>query len=79
MLDMAKKITTYKAGNLTIIIDRSKCISCGACTFTASKTFELDAENMAVVKAVGPYDLPSVIKEAGDNCVAQAIEIKSSK
>lgn len=76
---MADKTKKYQAGGLVIKIDRSKCISCGACSYTAPKTFELDSENIAVVKSSGPYDTVNTIKEAVEGCAVAAITIESSK
>jgi ferredoxin len=84
-------IKIYKVGNLTIKIDRSKCLSCGSCTAVAPNTFEIDDELISTVKAQGPldqrsqgsgrspgsYDEPEKIKEAAEGCSGGAITIST--
>lgn len=69
-------IKTYKVGDLTITIDRSKCISCGTCSAIAPKTFELDKDLISVVKDQGPYDDEKTIREAAESCCVEAITIE---
>lgn len=73
-----QNIKTYKVGNLIIKIDRSRCISCAACTSVAPKTFELDDELISVVKNEGPYDDESSIREAEAGCAGGAIVIEKT-
>jgi ferredoxin len=67
---MAKK---YK-----VIVDKEKCIGCGTCVATASKTFKLDTNNKAdVIK--GKNDDDEVILKAAESCPVSAIEIKDKE
>lgn len=76
---MAKqKIEEYKIGDLVVKIDKSRCLSCGACTVIAPKTFELDEKMMIKVKSSGPYDNPKTIKEAIEGCPVEAIKVEQA-
>ena len=51
-------------------VDKKKCIGCGACASICPEVFEMDKDGKSKVKA--QKNLPCV-KEAIDNCPAQAI------
>lgn len=65
---------TYQSGKLAIKINRKACISCGACTVSAPKTFELDNECISVVKGES-NDNPKTILEAAQNCPVEVIKV----
>lgn len=69
---------TYQSGKLTIKINRKTCISCGACTVSAPKTFELDKECISVVRD-GSVDNPKTIFEAAQNCPVEVITVIDTK
>lgn len=55
-----------------IIIDRHKCIGCGACTMIAPNTFCLDKEGKST--AIGQEgDSKETVKNAAENCPVKAI------
>lgn len=59
---------------LTIKIDEEECIGCGECAETAPNTFELNSDNVAVVKdAEG--DAEETIIEAAKACPVEAISV----
>lgn len=73
-----KKTQEYQIGEIKVVIDKSKCLSCGACTVIAPKTFELDKDMMVRVKSSGPYDSPKAIKEAAEGCPVEAIRVEQA-
>lgn len=73
---MAKgNIQTYKVGKVTVVVDRSKCISCATCTIIAPEIFELDEDLICRVKESPKSDNVKLIKEAVDNCASEALKI----
>lgn len=59
------------------IVNREECIGCGVCVETCPAVFELDAENIAVVKADPvPTAEESACKDAADGCPVDAITIE---
>lgn len=75
---MAKpNIRTYQTKkNITIKVDRSKCISCGTCVALAPNTFELDKDLISIVKEDSEDDLETV-KQAVLSCPSQALTIET--
>jgi len=61
--------------NMKVKIIRDKCIGCGTCAALASDVFEMDDENLAVLKTEKFEDEESV-KMTVDSCPTQAIEIE---
>jgi len=59
---------------LKITVDRDACISDGLCADEAPGTFEMDDENIAVVKDP-PQDDEETILNAARNCPVDAIKI----
>jgi ferredoxin len=59
------------------IVDRDACISCGLCPDTAPEVFEMDDEDIAVVKADPvPADAEDSAREAAEQCPSDAIAIE---
>lgn len=73
-----ENIKVKKVNNLTIKIDCSKCLSCGACAVLAPNTFELGTDLMSSVKDQGPYDTPETIKQVATGCPGGAIRVEGS-
>jgi ferredoxin len=59
---------------LEITVDRNTCIGDGMCCNDAPETFEMDDEQIAIVKKP-PGDAPDSIVEAARNCPVEAIKI----
>ncbi|MFH0773510.1 MAG: ferredoxin, partial [bacterium] len=64
-------IQIIKRGDIEIRILRTKCISAATCVVYAPNTFDLDAENLAVVKN-GEWDRLEKIIAAAQSCPALA-------
>ncbi len=60
--------------SLTIKVDEKECIGCGECVESAPNTFELNDDNVAVVKDAGGDD-PKTIVEAAKACPVEAIKV----
>lgn len=63
-----------EADKLEITVDRDTCIGDGMCCNDAPETFEMDDDQIAVVKEP-PGDTPDSIVEAARNCPVEAIKI----
>lgn len=62
-----------------LVVDREKCIACGACAATAPDVFELDDEGKALVKKINEKILKknkAKIEETIIGCPVQAISLK---
>ena len=58
-------------------IDDSLCTGCGVCADDLPDVFEMNDEDMAVVKVDPiPEDLEDAAQEAADNCPCGAISIE---
>ncbi len=57
-----------------IEIDRELCIGDGACCGEAPNTFEMDADNIAIVKDAGGHT-PEEILQAAQVCPVDAIKL----
>jgi len=68
------QVQIIKKGNIEIRILRAKCISAATCVVYAPNTFDLDEENLAIIKA-GEWDRVEKIIAAAQSCPAIAIEI----
>jgi len=68
----------HKTGrNMRVIVDRSTCTGCGLCPEICPEVFELDNDNLAVVKVDPvPADLEAKAKEASDSCPVNAISVE---
>jgi len=59
---------------MKVIVDKGKCIGCGACVAIAPKSFKLDG---AAVVAIEPMSDPEdKIKEAVESCPVSALTIE---
>lgn len=59
------------------IVDRDTCIGCGVCPSVCPEVFEMDDENIAIVKMDQiPADLEDSAKEAADSCPVDAISVE---
>ena len=63
-----------KKGDLEIRIHRPTCISAATCVVYAPNTFDLDEENIAIIKE-GEWDKIKKIIAAAQSCPVLAIEI----
>lgn len=67
-------VQTIKKGNIEVRVLRTKCISAATCVVYAPNTFDLDKENLAIIKA-GEWDRLEKIIAAAQSCPVTAIEI----
>lgn len=67
-------IQIIKKGNIEIKILRTKCISAATCVVYAPNTFDLDEDNIAIIKN-GEWDRLEKIIAAAQSCPVMAIEI----
>ncbi len=67
-------IDIVKKGSLEIRIERAKCIGAATCVVYAPSTFDLDEENIAIVKK-GDWDRLEKIIAAAQSCPTVAIEV----
>lgn len=71
---MDDEATITKKGDYEIRIFRKKCIGAATCVVYAPNTFDLDAENIAIVKE-GEWDRLEKIIAAAQSCPVVAIEV----
>lgn len=71
---MTADTTIVKKGDIEIHIIRGKCISAATCVVYAENTFDLDDENIAIVKE-GDWDRLEKIVAAAQSCPVLAIEV----
>lgn len=69
-----KNIQSVKKGDVEIRILREKCISAATCVVYAPSTFDLDNENIAVIKN-GKWDRLEKIIASAQSCPIVAIEV----
>jgi len=62
---------------LTIKIDEDECIGCGECSEAAPGTFEVNDDNIAVVKDPGG-DAEDIIIESAKACPVEAIIVTNA-
>ncbi|OGK18277.1 hypothetical protein A3G67_03210 [Candidatus Roizmanbacteria bacterium RIFCSPLOWO2_12_FULL_40_12] len=67
-------IQTVKKDDIEIKIIRDKCISAATCVVYAPSTFDLDKENIAIIKG-GNWDRLEKIIAAAQSCPTIAIEV----
>lgn len=67
-------VQIVKRGDLEIRIIRPTCISAATCVVYAENTFDLDADNIAIIKE-GEWDKLEKIIAAAQSCPVLAIEI----
>lgn len=59
-----------------IVLDRDACIGARSCVIAASKTFEMDDENLALVKSdASNFDGDDVIMQAAEACPVLCIHL----
>lgn len=56
-------------------IDRQKCIGCGSCMVLAPEAFELDEQNISIVKETWINVSDEKLLQAAQGCPVQAITI----
>jgi ferredoxin len=66
------------ADKLKITVNRDECIGDGACCNDAPDTFEMDDENIAVVKDPVGDDRETIV-EAARNCPTDAIMVEDTE
>lgn len=71
---MTDEIQIVKKADIEIRILRKKCISAATCVVYAPSTFDLDQQNIAVVKN-GEWDRLEKIVAAAQSCPVLAIEV----
>jgi ferredoxin len=58
-------------------VDRDTCIGCGICPSVCPEVFEMDDENIAIVKVEEvSADLEASAKEAEESCPVDAITVE---
>ena len=71
---MIKNIKTYNQDDIEIKVIRNKCIGAATCIVYAEDTFDLDQENIAIVKDK-KWDRLEKIIAAAQSCPVVAIEV----
>ncbi len=71
---MAKDTQIIKKGNLEIRIIRPLCIGAATCIVYAPSTFDLDEDNIAILKS-GEWDRFEKVIAAAQSCPVLAIEV----
>ena len=71
---MTNNITIIKKGEIEIKVIRDKCIGAATCVVYAPSTFDLDEDNIAIIKS-GNWDRLEKIVAAAQSCPVLAIEI----
>ncbi len=70
---MSENIREQKIGNLTIRIDRNKCIGSGNCTKVAPEVFELDADQLVAFREDREEVDEDTLIEGCDVCPVEAL------
>ena len=71
---MTNNITTLKKGDIEIKVIRDKCIGAATCVVYAPSTFDLDEDNIAIIKEES-WDRLEKIVAAAQSCPVLAIEV----
>lgn len=71
---MPNNITLVKKGDIEIKVIRDKCIGAATCVVYAPSTFDLDEDNIAIIKK-GEWDRLEKIVAAAQSCPVLAIEV----
>lgn len=71
---MAHNITEVKKGDVEIKVIRDKCIGAATCVVYAPSTFDLDEDNIAIIKNEN-WDRLEKIVAAAQSCPVLAIEV----
>jgi ferredoxin len=67
-------VDAQKKDDLEIRVIRNKCIGAATCVVYAPSTFDLDGENIAIIKK-GEWDRLEKIVAAAQSCPVVAIEV----
>ena len=67
-------IQIVKKGDIEVRIVRDKCIGAATCIVYAPSTFDLDKENIAIIKK-GEWDRFEKVVAAAQSCPTLAIEV----
>lgn len=70
-------MTALAAADLTVVIDRTRCVCAEFCTRIAPRTFETDDSGLVALLS-GPFDDESALREAAATCPAGAISITTA-
>lgn len=71
---MSNKVEIVKKDGIEVRIVREKCIGAATCIVYAPSTFDLDQDNIAVIKK-GEWDRLEKIVAAAQSCPVLAIEV----
>lgn len=71
---MTNNITEVKKGDVEIKVIRDKCIGAATCVVYAPSTFDLDEDNIAIIKSEN-WDRLEKIVAAAQSCPVLAIEV----
>ena len=71
---MANNISAVKKGDIEIKVIRDKCIGAATCVVYAPSTFDLDEDNIAIIKSEN-WDRLEKIVAAAQSCPVLAIEV----
>ncbi len=71
---MDDNVSIAKQDNIEIRIARATCISAATCVVYAPSTFDLDEDNIAIIKN-GEWDKLEKIIAAAQSCPVLAIEV----
>lgn len=71
---MPNNITLVKKEDIEIKVIRDKCIGAATCVVYAPSTFDLDEDNIAIIKS-GDWDRLEKIVAAAQSCPVLAIEV----
>lgn len=71
---MDNDVESVTKGDLEIKVYRKKCIGAATCVVYGPNTFDLDTENIAVIKK-GEWDRLEKIIAAAQSCPVVAIEV----
>ena len=67
-------VQILKKGDIEIHVHRPTCISAATCVVYAPNTFDLDSDNIAIIKT-GHWDRLEKILAAAQSCPVLAIEV----
>ena len=67
-------VQIVKKGDIEVRIVRDKCIGAATCIVYAPSTFDLDKENIAIIKK-GEWDRFEKVVAAAQSCPTLAIEV----
>ena len=73
---MSEDVTTAKAGELTVSIDRPSCIGSGNCVKVAPELFRLDDEGIAAFADGAADAARDVVLESCRVCPVEALRVR---